>query len=51
MSFFAASPPDYAKVTGRSDKDFGTLCEFIMDAVEQGMAVEVGVLEEYTGGA
>ena len=51
VSLYAASPSDYAKATGKSEKDFGTVCGFIVDAVEQGMAVEVGVLEEYSGPA
>jgi hypothetical protein len=51
VSLFAANPNEYHKVTGRPSKDFGTLCGFIVQAVEEGMAVEVGVLEEYKGSA
>jgi hypothetical protein len=44
VSLFAASPP-------RSPQDFGRLCGFIVNAVEQGVAVEVGVLEQYATSA
>jgi hypothetical protein len=51
VSLYCGSPPDYAKVTGRDAKAFGQLCGFIVDAVEQGVTVEVGVLEAYAGSA
>jgi hypothetical protein len=51
VSLCCGSPPEYAKATGRDAKAFGQLCGFIVDAVEQGVTVEVGVLEPYAGSA
>ena len=51
VSLFAGSPKEYAEATGRDEKSFGSVCSFIADAVEQGMAVECGVLEKYAGTA
>lgn len=51
VSLYCGSPPEYAKATGRDAKAFGQLCGFIVDAVEQGVTVEVGVLEASAGSA
>lgn len=51
VSLYAGSPREYAKASANSEKDFGTLCGFIVEAAEQGIAVETWVLEEYAGGA
>ena len=51
VSLYCGSPPEYAKATGRDAKAFGQLCGFIAEAVEQGVTVELGVLEPYAGSA
>ena len=51
VSLFAASPKDYAQASGESEKAFGQICGFIAEAVEQGMAVEVGVLPQHAESA
>lgn len=55
VSLFAGSPPDYKAATGLSDdaskKAFGQVCGLIVEAVELGVAVEVGVLQSYAGPA
>jgi hypothetical protein len=51
VSLYCGSPAEYAQATGRDAKAFGQLCGFIVDAVEQGVTVEVGVLESYAGSA
>lgn len=51
VSLFAANPMDYQRATGREARDFGKLCAFIAQAVEEGVAVEASVLEEYKGSA
>jgi hypothetical protein len=51
VSLYAGSPKEYAKASSNSERDFGTLCGFIVEAAEQGIAVETWVLEEFAGGA
>jgi hypothetical protein len=50
VSLFAGSPPDYKKATGQDAAAFGQVCGFIANAVEQGIAVEVGILKAYASG-
>lgn len=51
VSLFAATPKEYELATGLSKNDaskaFGTVCGFLVDAVEQGISVEVGVKQEF----
>eukprot|EP00934_Nitzschia_sp_Nitz4_P006727 Nitzschia sp. Nitz4//scaffold36_size144017//96225//96866//NITZ4_003103-RA/size144017-processed-gene-0.85-mRNA-1//-1//CDS//3329549507//6717//frame0 len=51
VSLFAGSPKEYANASGNSEKDFGTLCGFIVEAAEQGIPVEAWVLEDFAAGA
>lgn len=47
VSLYAGSPKDYAMASKNSEKDFGMLCGFIVEAAEQGIAVEAWVLNKY----
>lgn len=51
VSLYAGSPSDFAKATGQTERDFGMLCGFIVEAVEQGIPTEVWALEAYASGA
>ena len=53
VSLLAGNPKDYATVTGRSDGNasFGQVCALIAEAAEQGVPVEVDVLQDYSAGA
>lgn len=51
VSLYAGSPKEYAKASGNAERDFGTVCGFIVEAAEQGLAVEVWALEEQAAGA
>ncbi len=51
VSLYAGSPTEYAKTSGNTERDFGTLCGFIVEAAEQGIAVEAWVLEAHASGA
>jgi len=50
VSLFAGSPNEYAEATGSTaaQREFGQVCGFIAQAVEQGqVGVEVGILQKY----
>ncbi len=48
VSLLAGTPVEYAKVTQRSAADFGQVCGFVAQALEENVAaVEVGVLSAY----
>jgi hypothetical protein len=47
VCLFAATPDEYAQVTGRDQQDFHKVCSFIANTAEQGVAVEVAVLKPY----
>jgi len=51
VSLYAGSPKDYAVASNNSEKDFGILCGFIVEAAEQGVAVEAWVLGKHATAA
>jgi hypothetical protein len=51
ISLFAPNPPDYARLTSGSTKDFSQLCGMIATVAESvpNIKLEIGVMQEYAG--